>query len=273
VAAKWSGHGRLYPGPFPQRLHITLITDPELLQPVVEAARSLGAESLAFGMDQDHLFPGLPQISAPPEGPGWELGTALEAKMTELGFVKGSDTVVDIERDLDGYEPYPGCLEPIAAEGMEVRTALPQDEQAMEAFFVETFPGRWRHDVMAKFRRGEGSEIDLLVQGSDVLGFSCTQSPRSQLPMGGAVWKASLAHTHPRWGALGPIGISSRVRGKGLGGAILGASLQRMSREGARQTIIDWTSLVAFYGMHGFKVSRRYQYWILDLKSQAEGAA
>ena len=108
----------------------------------------------------------------------------------------------------------------------------------------------------------EPGSIDLLWLGSTIQGFAMTQVAGCQRPVSGACWSESLGEN---WGALGPIGISSDVRGKGLGDALLGLSLQRLKAEGARQTIIDWTTLDAFYGNHGFEVTRRYEQFVLEL--------
>lgn len=246
VACKWSPHGRLFDGPEHRTLHVTAFAGPPLLSEALDRARKLGASKLRIGADHDHVMPGIP---LGPEG-----GIDLEP----LGFEKTGGFACDLERDLAGYEPYPGCLEALETQGFQVRPSTPEDETALDAFLKETFPGRWRHDVMRKFRLGEARQIDVLVKDGEVFGFSATQNATTRHLLGGAVWSPSLGEN---WASLGPIGVSGKVRGLKLGGALLGASLLRLSQQGARQTIIDWTTLVDFYGMHGFKVTREYQGW------------
>lgn len=256
VAVKRTPHGRLYDGPTPNGFTITALTSPELLGKAIEQIRVMGGDVVYFGTDSDHLLPGLPQV------PGWEGQATLEAALAVHGFRPGQGFSVDLERDLAGYTPPSGCLEAMDEAGCIVRTAKPEDEDSLDQFFIETFPNRWRHDVMRKFRSGEGRQIDVLIRDGVVVGFSMTQDESSIHPVGGAVWKRSLG---PSWASLGPIGISASVRGLGLGAGILGASLKRLADAGARQTIIDWTTLVSFYGAHGFEPSRTYRHWTLTL--------
>ena len=63
----------------------------------------------------------------------------------------------------------------------------------------------------------------------------------------------------PHQAGLGPIGVSEHVRGQGLGGRLLAASLHELAQGGARTCVIDWTSLVDFYGKFGFRPVRAYR--------------
>jgi predicted N-acetyltransferase YhbS len=246
VACKWSPHGRLFDGPEPKTLHVTAFAGPARLSEAASRAATLGADKLRIGADHNHVMPGIP------------LSQEGGLDLAPYGFERTGGYACDLERDLAGYEPYPGCLEALEAQGFRVRPSGPEDEMALDEFLAESFPGRWRFDVMRKFRQAEERQIDILVKDGGVFGFSSTQNASTQHLLGGAVWSPSLGGN---WASLGPIGVSSKVRGLKLGGALLGASLLRLSQEGARQTIIDWTTLVDFYGMHGFLVTREYQGW------------
>ena len=89
------------------------------------------------------------------------------------------------------------------------------------------------------------------------------QDWRHKMPIGGAVWRLSLGE---KWGSLGPIGVATQERGRGLGHALLGSALINLKQRGVRQCIIDWTTLDDFYGKHGFEVSRRYKIASLKLE-------
>jgi GNAT superfamily N-acetyltransferase len=256
VIAKRSPQGRLFPGVENQTLIIASITDPTLLAEIKEKAKEAGFTRLALGTDENHLVPGLIVEE------GWQLGDRLKEAMVSTGWEKGEHIQVDLERDLGDYELPLFCNEAIMSNNAQVWPAHAENEEALEAFLIETFPGRWTYDVMAKFRSGEPHQIDLLFFEGEVVGFSCTQNESSRNPIGGARWRLDLGD---QWASLGPIGVSEKVRGKRLGHALLGFSLHRLALEGARRTIIDWTTLVDFYGVHGFEVNRTYETWFCTL--------
>lgn len=256
VTAKRSPQGRLFPGVENQTLIISSITDPTLLAEIKEKAKEAGFTRLALGTDENHLVPGLIVEE------GWLLGDRLKEAMLSTGWEKGEHIQVDLEHDLGDYELPLFCSQALTTSDLQVRKAAEEDEKALEAFLIETFPGRWTYDVMAKFRSGEAHQIDLLFFNGEVVGFSYTQNETSGNPIGGARWRLDLSEN---WASLGPIGVSEKVRGRRLGHALLGSSLNRLAKEGARRTIIDWTTLVDFYGVHGFQVNRTYETWSCPL--------
>jgi GNAT superfamily N-acetyltransferase len=204
---------------------------------LAEAVKALQAERIIFGQDHGSFWPGIPE----------ELVDRFEG-----WTINGQEA--DVERDLAGYRPYPGCLEAMG-DTVECRPARPEDAAILERFLVREFPGRWHYDTMRKLAQ-EPEEIDILIEGGECIGFSFTQSQRSSQPIGGALRRPSLGAD---WRALGPIGVGAQVRGRGLGHALLGASLLRMAESGGRQCLIDWTTLLDFYGRHGFEPARIYR--------------
>ena len=59
--------------------------------------------------------------------------------------------------------------------------------------------------------------------------------------------------------------VGVEAGGKGIGTAFLGEALEHLAGLGAKQTIIEWTTLVTYYAKHGFEVARRYQGYALNL--------
>lgn len=244
VAVKKSA-GRLYSGPDIDAAHITALAFTEAeagvdaMAHVKEILKNRGATKLHFGQDNLHIFPGCPL-----DAKGLELFLTIE------GFEKGSECV-DLERDLSGFE----ALNP-SGDGCEFRPLQEKDRESMLRFFEKTFPSRWRYDVLQSVSNDgiEHSVFGLLVDGH-VEGFALLQDQSTANPIGGGVWHNSLG---PNWGSLGPIGISKHIRGKGLGGALLGQGLNELKRRGVQRCIIDWTTLVDFYGKFGFQPTRRY---------------
>lgn len=239
LALKRPAKGHLWRGEPRHTIHAALIAGSR--EAISGLLREAPSGDLHFGSDHDHLLHGVP-----PEVfdlfRDWEFG----------------EETVDMEGDLAGYQAPQGSLYPLETHGCEVRTATHDDRHELDRFLAREFAGRWRHDTMRKVLiDGEPQEIDLLLnQEGEVIGFSFTQSPASTRPIGGAVFHEDLGDN---WRGLGPIGISMTARGKGLGNALLAASLQRLKDSGGRRCIIDWTTLDDWYGMHGFGVARRYR--------------
>lgn len=243
---------KLYDGPDVQTAHLSFLVfedyewAKQMLDEVVPALRGKGFTKLVFGQDNRHFFPGAPI--------DWPI---LEEFLKQYGFEAGGEQV-DVERDLADYvSPCPPL-----AEGFVCRVCESGDLPALRAFFETTFSGRWRHDVLEKWNL-EGPETVMgLFEGEVCHGFALIQQDGCNLPIGGAVWGMDLG---ANWGSLGPIGISEAVRGKGLGDGLLAAGLLELQKRGARRTIIDWTTLIEFYGKHGFQVNRTYRTYSLPL--------
>jgi len=257
VAIKRSANPSRFVGPDPDQAHITAIAfeDPAqgvgLLEAAKRVLRNRGTYRLLFGQDSGHLFPGCPM----------ECHRLRDLLMVE-GFTLTSHQV-DLERDLADYTPPEGCL---PVQGADLRPIGADDVAKLDEFLAREFPGRWHHDVMNKIEVEDRSDFVVGVFVDDVCeGFALTQQEGCRLPIGGAVWHADLG---PNWGALGPIGVSKRVRGKGYGDGILGYGLQILRERGARQSIIDWTTLVEFYGKHGFEPLRQYDTYVLRLDAE-----
>jgi predicted N-acetyltransferase YhbS len=53
--------------------------------------------------------------------------------------------------------------------------------------------------------------------------------------------------------------VSDRLRGEGLGRKLMHASLYELAQTGARECVIDWTTLVDFYARFGFQPFRSYR--------------
>jgi len=246
---KKSANPSLFKGPDPDQYHLSAIvfTDPkvgvDLLASVKRILKSRGCAKLVFGQDSQHFFPGVP-VDLP----------VLRDFLTVEGFQFGGDCF-DLERDISTYEPKPGTLEKLTG-GVSVEPIALGQAEALDAFLKLEFPGRWNHDVMAKIKLEGRSDFvyGLFIDGS-IEGFAFTQDFTHKYPVCGAVWHVALGE---KWGALGPIGLSAAMRGKGLGDALLAASLVGLKNRGVHNMIIDWTTLDRYYGGHGFHIARRY---------------
>lgn len=259
LISKGSPAHSLYEGPDPQRAHLAgmAFADPAqghaLLDQALPILKEKGYTNLTFGMDNGHFFPGLPVEAE-----------SLADLLRAAGFTQPAGQSVDLERDLHDYEIPAVFAEPLARADVHVNRCEPSDIDALEQFLQREFPGRWWYDTMHKCRvQAEPNDVFILRVGGEVEGFAYTQSWRTtQIPIAGCVWNLSLGD---RWGGLGPIGVSKNVRGQGLGHALLGAALAALRDAGVRRCIIDWTTLIDFYGAHGFTVNRRYDTFVRSL--------
>lgn len=223
----------------------------ELWRQATRGLRASGIQEVVIGMDYDHVLPGCPE--------DWQ-DITLELKAR--GFCEFG-RCFDLERDLQNYALPEECDRSLADHRASVRPCSESDRDELDAYLARVFPGRWRHDVMRKHGE-EPDQVYVLEIDGQILGQAMTQQQGCKRPVAGAVWHLSLGEN---WGALGSIGIDSEIRGKGLGNALLGKALQNLQARGARQTIIDWTTLGDFYGAHGFVISRRYVQMALDLST------
>ncbi|MBS1706321.1 MAG: hypothetical protein JST40_10630 [Armatimonadetes bacterium] len=254
VVVKNSGCG-LYPGPEPTWFHINslVFSDPEegqqLLNAALKAMRELGATKVFYGQDLRHFWPG---VCDGGEG----IATLLEAN----GFSIGTRNI-DLENDLATYTPPSNAFDKVG--DASFRPCTPEDIPLLDEFLEREFPRRWRYEVNWKIEQ-EGTPSDVygcFIDGK-CEGFASTQRQGHKRPICGAVWNLDLGEN---WGALGPIGVSEQIRGRGLGGAMLASGLLGLKCHGVRKCIIDWTTLEEFYGKHGFKANRVYIPYTLEL--------
>jgi predicted N-acetyltransferase YhbS len=126
-----------------------------------------------------------------------------------------------------------------------------KDLSALEKFFDSEFPGRWKFE-MTEFIRGGKNLNHLLVfcKEEEIKGFCKINAGGNSNGLGINLGKG--------WGALGPIGISKDLRGKGFGNRLLYDSLKYLKKLGAKNVNIDWTVLKDFYGQFGFSPWRSY---------------
>lgn len=237
----------LFKGPTVDQAHLCAIayqdarTGVDLVADAKKTLRNRGVNRLFFGADSRHFWPGCPTVC----------GAMCGFLMVE-GFEDQGETF-DLERDLSDYQlPYP------LPDGFEFRPLASEDDiVGLRNFLEKEFSGRWRYDTMEKIRaEDDPSCVIAAFDGPSVVGFALVQHWTHKAPIGGAVWRNALGEN---WGSLGPIGVSSDLRGRGLGHGTLGAALNHLKGLGVRQCIIDWTTLDDFYGRHGFQKTRVYK--------------
>lgn len=137
-----------------------------------------------------------------------------------------------------------------------VQPAQPGDAAALGEFLQREFSGRW-HFAYTTFLQDEAhrlSDYMVLWTAQGLEGFCQLTFADSRRPI-----ERYYPYDLPRpWGQLGPIGVSANRRGQGFGAALLDAGLRRLHNNGINGCVIDWTTLLDFYGKFGFEPYRTY---------------
>ena len=161
----------------------------------------------------------------------------------------------DVARSLADYAP-PASLREVDA---AVHPAQPGQVGALLDFLRREFPGRWRWECEQFLRQGgRPSDYMLLWTARGVDGCCRLTFEDSVRPI-----ECFYPYALPRpWAQLGSVGISADVRGRGYGAALVDAGLRRLHNNGVNGCVIDWTTIVDFYGKFGFEKYRAY--WKLE---------
>jgi GNAT superfamily N-acetyltransferase len=234
----------------------------ELLSLAESWCKGQGAQTVRLGSDYPHFFPGVP-VSIPPQESSLMGGAPFseDVTMSEFFAKRGYradwteyDLIADLQKIDLGNSPSEAFAQP------EYHFSLCSDElrPATLEFLSTSFPGRWYQEMVDGFENGlQNEDVALAVQNDSekVVGFARIGSRTSTHLCPGLFWRGLLG---PNSGALGPIGVDSSCRGKGLGLSLLRASLSELKRRGVDLTVIDWTDLVGFYGKLGFRPWKAY---------------
>ncbi len=201
-----------------------------------------GAQHIQLGGSLRPFAPGLPVTAH---------SRAAEAWFVARGYTLEDDEW-DVARDLreypDGLAPETGAtLRPVQSAA---------DEQALFDFLTREFPLRWLFECQ-EYRRQNGRMSDylLLWEGDATVGFCQITLEDSLRPIA-----RFFPQRLPRpWGQFGPLGVAKSARGKGYGAAVVDGAARYLRDLGVRGCVIDWTSLVDFYGKFGFTPYTQYR--------------
>lgn len=222
----------------------------------IEDGEESGPEANAGGERRIRVGGGLR-----PFVPGALAGSAAEALFLACGFEYERELFSwDVARPLSDYRP--PVLQDVAA---AARPGQPGQEVKLLGFLAREFPGRW-HWQAERFLEEGGRISDYMllwteegVQGSCRLTFEDSVGPIDRF----------FPYDLPRpWAQLGSIGVSAHLRGQGIGIYLLDAGLRRLHNSGVNGCVIDWTTLLAFYGKCGFEPYRK---WAMLTRAISEG--
>lgn len=113
------------------------------------------------------------------------------------------------------------------------------------------FGGGWHRNILLAMQAGEASETIFFAVDEDdqVIGFTMRKIDGNDT-------------------RFGPIGVSSKIRSKGLGSALLEVMLDDLIKRGIYYTFFLWThgKTIDFYRKHGFEIYRTYELSRKELK-------
>jgi predicted N-acetyltransferase YhbS len=199
-----------------------------------------GRSLLRVGGDPAHLLPACP--------------SGHEAWFERRGYRAGRE-VHDLTAPAAALPELGALIAPAPRAGLTLRLARPGDGVALEVFFAEAFPGRWEEDILRLHTDG-GDLLVLTGPEGGVEGFAALYRPGAAIIGPGSFWPGAFDGP---LGGLGPMGLRRERRGGGLGLALLAEGCRTLVGWGARHFVVDWTDLVDFYGLIGFRPWRSYR--------------
>ncbi|AJY74752.1 GNAT family N-acetyltransferase [Paenibacillus beijingensis] len=214
----------------------------ELLRGAEQALIKYGVTKILLGRDPWHYFPGIPKEY--PVTREW-----FEAK----GYRNDRRTESDL---LNTYGPDLREDLPAFADA-EFRLLREGESGALLAFLRRCFPGRWEYEAVQYFERGgKGREFVVAVKEGQIIGFCRINDAHSPFIAQNVYWAPLFADG---LGGIGPLGIDSAFRGSGYGLAVVQAGIHFLRQRGIRSIVIDWTTLVSFYGKLNYRVWKSYE--------------
>lgn len=224
-----------------------------IVERLLADARAEGLERVLIAGGVHYLFPGAP-LDLP------EARTFLAACSARF-----EHETYDVRGTLDGRATLDRDRAALAAAGLAVRAMDAAEGSTLLAFLEREFGPDWVYDQDWAASSGMAPDDIVLLVGADragppvaaadIAGFA-TIHRRGPGPLfGPRFWEDLL---EPASGGLGPIGVAARLRGRGLGRALLAVALDTLHARGVRDCVIDWTTLLDYYGPFGFRIWKTY---------------
>lgn len=208
----------------------------------------LEREVLGYGIGRIVVGPYIPSYVAP--------GVDVEAYPEAVRFLEQWGAAVlnaplSMKVSLTGYRPQlhgRGSIADEASSSIVVREATPLDIVPCIEFVRLEFP-HWIADVTSVASRifgGDSGLVSLFVayDGAEFIGFAMSRGER-----------------------FGPFGVRAQDRGRGIGSALLAATLMTMRAKGFHCAWFLWTNdrAARLYESHGFKEVRRFALMAKDI--------
>ncbi len=206
-----------------------------LLEAAETRLRELGRTSIAISPYVPNYFTPGPDANAYAHGVDF---------LTNRGF-EVLDRPLSMRNELTGFRIPDEIAErtaALAAEGIEIRPAGPQDIVPVLSFLEEHFGWDWHReasDIFNSLFNGDGRHVGMLVvtKGDEYLGYAQHRGER-----------------------FGPFGVRPDLRSQGLGRVLLCHTLRHMRANGFHVAWFLWTGDQAakLYARYGFHEVRRF---------------
>jgi predicted N-acetyltransferase YhbS len=211
-----------------------------LVRSVARIGREAAADRLTAGGGLFYLWPGVPDDLP-----------AAPAFLASLGFEFAPNPAFDLRGDVSAMSAVEteDAASTLATAGLSLQPASDLDRDPLLSFLLAEFGGEWWHDIgWFLDAGGDPAEVLLLRGDGRIQGFARVHTPASRPPGWPMYWHADS----PSAGGLGPIGLAAALRGRGLGRALLVLALDHLRSLGHADVVIDDTTLLGYYGPHGF---------------------
>ncbi|MCA9792399.1 MAG: GNAT family N-acetyltransferase [Candidatus Eremiobacteraeota bacterium] len=158
-----------------------------------------------------------------------------------------------------GFEPIERSVDltrQLAPRRGPFQTCGPEQVPTLLEMVEREFPGRWSRDTRHRLEiEGNLDDVVIVCQDEQLLGFCHTWHQGNRWLGPSTYW---VRHQPLVWGGIGPVGMAAAARGRGLGQRMMEESLNYLAHRGVEQVVVDWTTLIDFYGRSGFEVCRSY---------------
>lgn len=146
--------------------------------------------------------------------------------------------------------------------GLKYRTVKRQELKELYEFLRENFSGRWDFELKRYMENGwTGREYVILyeeherdLQAKDIIGFCRVNDVDSP-----SIWyNMNFADKYENQGGVGPLGVSAKYRGQGLGKVVTDMGIRTLLDRGVTEIVIDWTDLEKFYMKMGYEIVEQF---------------
>jgi ribosomal protein S18 acetylase RimI-like enzyme len=204
-----------------------------------DAARG-GRTTIEAGGGFFYLWPEVP-TDLPDAGP------FLEA----LGFEFDGGELHDLRGDVTGIALAERDRVALARAGLTAGHLDGRERDDLLRYLLAEFGPEWWHDLRWAMDAGMPPQRIVVLRTADgeIVGHARIHVDGDR-PIGPPLfWRGDRAGV----GGLGPIGISARLRGHGIGRALLVTALHDLATQSSTDVVIDATTLLGFYGPLGFR--------------------
>ncbi|MBS4200832.1 GNAT family N-acetyltransferase [Bacillus sp. FJAT-49732] len=212
-----------------------------LLEKAETALKADGAAEIQLGGDPLHYFPSVPADYE--KSAQWFEHKGYEYLGNEFDLLAHHDPSLESE--------FP------VLDGVEIEILTLEDKDELLRFMNKAFPGRWEYETIRYFQKGgKGREFVVLKKEGKIIGSCRISDEQSPVIYNNVYWSPLFPEP---LGGIGSVGIDSEERGKGYGLAAVLAGISILRSRGINKIVIDWTTIVDFYGQMGYQIWKEYR--------------